>query len=53
MMKLIKSLLEKVEAVIFNKSENAADELLEFAETFNKVDNKVRRKQGSLEKCKM
>lgn len=36
-----KGLLEKVEAVIFNKSENAADELLEFAANFNKVDNKL------------
>lgn len=36
-----KGLLEKVEAVIFNKSENAADELLEFAANFNKVENKV------------
>jgi len=36
-----KVLLEKVEAVIFNKSENAADELLEFAQTYNKVGNKV------------
>lgn len=37
-----KDLLEKVEAVIFNKSENAADELLEFAQTYNKaVDNKA------------
>ncbi|MFW2501478.1 methionine synthase [Clostridium diolis] len=36
-----KGLLEKVEAVIFNKSENAADELLEFAASFNKVDNKL------------
>ncbi|MFT8350655.1 methionine synthase [Clostridium saccharoperbutylacetonicum] len=36
-----KGLLEKVEAVIFNKSEHAADELLEFAASFNKVDNKT------------
>ncbi|ETJ38021.1 methionine synthase [Clostridium butyricum] len=36
-----KALLEKVEAVIFNKSENAADELLEFAATYNKVENKA------------
>lgn len=36
-----KALLEKVEAVIFNKSENAADELLEFAQTFSKVNNKA------------
>ena len=35
-----KELLEKVENVIFNKSENAADELLEFAANYNKVDNK-------------
>ncbi|MBD7912282.1 methionine synthase [Clostridium cibarium] len=36
-----KGLLEKVEAVIFNKSENAADELLEFAHTYNKTENKA------------
>ncbi|MDS0526470.1 methionine synthase [Clostridium sp. SHJSY1] len=36
-----KDLLEKVEAVIFNKSENAADELLEFASTYNKAENKA------------
>jgi 5-methyltetrahydrofolate--homocysteine methyltransferase len=36
-----KDLLEKVEKVIFNKSETAADELLEFAATYNKIDNKV------------
>jgi 5-methyltetrahydrofolate--homocysteine methyltransferase len=36
-----KGLLEKVEAVIFNKSENAADELLEFASTYNKSENKA------------
>ena len=49
-----KSLLEKVEAVIFNRSENAADELLEFAETYNKTDNKVEEKKKSWrnENCK-
>jgi 5-methyltetrahydrofolate--homocysteine methyltransferase len=36
-----KALLEKVEAVIFNKSENAGDELLEFAATYNKIDTKI------------
>jgi 5-methyltetrahydrofolate--homocysteine methyltransferase len=36
-----KDLLKKVEAVIFNKSENAADELLEFASTYNKIENKA------------
>ncbi|WP_315066630.1 methionine synthase [uncultured Clostridium sp.] len=35
------ALLEKVEAVIFNKSENAAEELLEFAATYNKSENKA------------
>lgn len=36
-----KALLKKVEAVIFNKSENAADELLEFAANYNKTDNRI------------
>lgn len=49
-----KELLEKVEAVILNKNENASDDLISFAETFKngnkvKVENKLLWREGTLE----